>query len=85
MLLNAADLRRLALPLPMALLRPLSSLLFRWWWWPAVSRFMVDRFFVPEVAELDTVQRQFGFRPARLPDTLSYLRRPGLRWRLFRR
>jgi uncharacterized protein YbjT (DUF2867 family) len=85
MLLNAADLKRLALPLPMALLRPLSFLLFRWWWWPAVSRFMVDRFFVPEVAELDTVWRQFGFRPARLADTLSYLRRPGLRWRLFRR
>jgi uncharacterized protein YbjT (DUF2867 family) len=85
LLLSAADMGRIALPLPMALLRPLSFLLFRWWWWPAVSRFMVDRFFVPEVAELDTVWRQFGFRPARLVDNLSYLRRPGLRWRLFRR
>jgi NADH dehydrogenase (ubiquinone) 1 alpha subcomplex subunit 9 len=85
LLLNAADISCLPLPLPMVLLRPLSALLFRWWWWPAVSRFMVDRFFVPEVAELDTVRRQFGFRPARLADTLSYLRRPGLRWRLFRR
>jgi uncharacterized protein YbjT (DUF2867 family) len=85
LLLNAADVGRIALSLPMALLRPLSFLLFRWWWWPAVSRFMVDRFFVPEVTELDTVWRQFGFRPARLVDNLSYLRRPGLRWRLFRR
>ena len=85
MLLNAADVRRFPLPLPMVLLRPLSFFLFRWWWWPAVSRFMIDSFFVPEVADLDTIRRQFGFNSARLADTLSYLRRPGLRWRLFQR
>lgn len=85
LLLNAADVWRFPLPLPMALLRPLSFTLFRWWWSPAVSRFMLDRFFVPEVAELDTVRRQFGFQPTGLANNLSYLRRPGLRWRLFRR
>jgi hypothetical protein len=31
------------------------------------------------------VLRQFGFRPAPINETMSYLRRPGLRWRFFRR
>lgn len=83
-LLNAVGVRRIPLKVPLVLLHPLTTLLFRWWWWPAVSRYFVDRFFVPEVAPSDIVLRQFGFRPASISDTISYLRRPGLRWRLFR-
>jgi NADH dehydrogenase len=82
--LDARDLRRIRLPWPMALMRPTAALLTGWWYWPAVSRFMIDRFFVPEVTDLDSVQRAFGFAPARFHATITYLNRPGLAWRLFR-
>lgn len=84
MVLANRGLRRIPFPYPGALVRPITSLLFGWWYWPPVSRFMVDRFFVPEVADLDTVVRTFGFRPARFGDTISYLNRRGLAARLFR-
>jgi uncharacterized protein YbjT (DUF2867 family) len=83
-LLAAADKRRIMLPIPLIILHPLSSLLFSWWWRPPVTRYFVDRFFVPEVTHFDAVLRHFGFRPARLSETVAYLRRPGLRWRIFR-
>jgi NADH dehydrogenase len=84
-ILDAAEARRIPLKIPLTLLRPLTSLIFRWWYWPAVSRYAVDRFFVPEVTDLDTVLHHFGFRPTRFGQDLAYLRRPRLRWRLFRR
>lgn len=77
--------RRLGVPLPMSLIPPLSYALFRWWYWPAVSRYFVDRLFVPEIAHTDSVLRQFGFRPARFAEQTVYLRRPGMYGRLFRR
>lgn len=83
-LLRAAGLRRIPITLPMLLLHPVSAIGFSWWWWPAVSRYFVDRFFVPEVASFDSVIRQFNFHPARIEENLTYLNRPGLRWRLFR-
>ncbi len=83
-LLRAAGLRRIPAKLPMLLLHPVSAAGFSWWWWPAISRYFVDRFFVPEVTQFDSVIRQFNFRPARIQDNLAYLNRPGLRWRLFR-
>lgn len=85
MLLHAAGVARLPLKMPLVLLRPFTSLLFGWWYWPPVTRYFVDRFFVPEITELDTVLRQFGFRPARMINTLNHITRPGLRWRIFRR
>lgn len=85
LLLNVAGYRRVPLPVPMLLLRPLASAIFRWWYWPAASRYFVDRFFVPEVTDHDAVYRTFGFQPARIRDTISYLRRPGLALRIFRR
>lgn len=85
MLLDVSGYQRLPLPVPMLLLRPFSNALFRWWYWPAVSRYFMDRFFVPEVADHDAILRHFGFQPARVRDTISYLRRPGLALRLFRR
>jgi NADH dehydrogenase len=84
MVLANRGLRRVRFSLPGALLRPVTSLMFGWWYWPPVSRFMVDRFFVPEVADLDSVRHEFGFRPARFGDTISYLNRRGLPARLFR-
>ncbi len=77
--------KRLAAPLPLVLLRPLSRLLFQWWYWPPITQYFVDRFFVPEITDTNTVQRMFGFRPARFAHQIVYLRRAGLRWRLFRR
>ena len=85
LLLNVSGYKRVALPVPMLLLRPFSAFVFRWWYWPAVSRYFMDRFFVPEIAPHDAVLRQFGFQPARVRDTISYLRRSGLAVRIFRR
>jgi NADH dehydrogenase len=85
LILSTEGVRRITARLPLTLLRPSAALLFGWWYWPAVTRFFVDRFFVPEVEELDTVHRQFGFRPQRFEGTMAYLHRPGMRWRLFRR
>lgn len=84
LLLNVSGYRRVSLPVPMLLLRPLTPVLFHWWHWPAVSRYFMDRFFVPEMADHDAVFRQFGFKPARIRDTISYLRRSGLALRIFR-
>jgi NADH dehydrogenase len=84
-ILRVEGVRRRAVKLPLTLLRPSAALIFGWWYWPAVSRFFVDRFFVPEVAELDSVRRYFGFRPMRFRETMAYLHRPGIRWRIFRR
>lgn len=84
-LLNAAGISRWSITMPFILLHPISALFFRWWWRPPVTRYFIDRFFVPEVADIDSVLRNFDFRPARLSDTLAHLHRPGLRWRLFGR
>jgi uncharacterized protein YbjT (DUF2867 family) len=75
---------RIPFKMPWLLLRPITLLLFAWWWRPPVTRYQADRFFTGEVTELDSVLRHFGFRPARMGDRIAYLRRPGLRWRLFR-
>ncbi len=84
-ILGMEGIRRLPLKLPLFLLRPAAGLFLGWWYWPPVSRFFVDRFFVPEVAELDSVRHYFGFRPMRFGETMAYLHRRGMRWRLFRR
>ena len=84
-ILNVTSKQRLMLPLPMSLMKLLSRAFLMWWYWPAVSRYFVDRFFVPDVTALDRVQRHFGFQPARFRETITYLNRPGLWWRLFRR
>lgn len=83
-ILRVTGKSRLLIPLPITLARRVSRLLIGWWYWPAVSRYFIDRFSAPEVNELDSVQRHFGFQPARFAETITYLNRPGLRWRLFR-
>lgn len=83
-ILDVTRKNRIVLPLPMAIARPIRRLFLSWWYWPAVSRYFLDRFFVSDVTNLDAVQRQFGFHPARFRETITYLNRPGMRWRLFR-
>ncbi|MEM7333736.1 MAG: NAD(P)H-binding protein [Chloroflexota bacterium] len=85
LLLGMSGHRRMPVQFPLQILKPLTVLMFRWWYWPAVSRYFADRFFVPEVTEVDIVQRNFGFQPVRVRESISYLNRSGLRWRLFRR
>lgn len=83
-ILDIRGLRRVLFPLPGALLRPSAGLTFGWWYWPAISRFFVDRFFVPEITDLDVVSRLFGFQPVRFRESISYINRSGLRRRIFR-
>jgi uncharacterized protein YbjT (DUF2867 family) len=83
-LLRAAGLSRLPVTPAVKLLRPAAVLLFGWWLRPPISRFFMDRFTVPEVAPYDNVFRYFGFRPSPMDRHIAYLRKPGLRRRLFR-
>jgi uncharacterized protein YbjT (DUF2867 family) len=79
-----SGLRRLPLNLPLVIVRPLASLSFGWWVRPAVNRFFLDRFTIPDVAPADSVLRHFGFKPGRMSQHIAYLRRPRRRG-LFRR
>jgi uncharacterized protein YbjT (DUF2867 family) len=81
--LLTARLRRIPVSISIKLVRPLSALLFAWRRRPPVTRFMMDRFSVPEVAQLDSVLRQFDFHPARMAHRMTYLRQRNLRRRLF--
>ncbi len=84
-LLQMAGYRRLSLNVPLVLIRPLSRTFFRWWYWPAVSDYFVNRFFVPDLTDLDSVLRHFNFRPTRINNAIAYLNRPSLRRRIFRK
>jgi NADH dehydrogenase len=84
-ILNVGGRSRLLLPLPLKLTRRLAWLLLGWWRWPPAGRFFMDRFSAPEVTDLDAAQRLFGLHPARFGETITYLNRRGMRWRLFRR
>ena len=77
--------QRILLPLPVKLVRRLALFLLGWWHWPPAGRFFMDRFSAPEVTDLDAMQHLFGLHPARFGETITYLNRRGLRWRLFRR
>jgi NADH dehydrogenase len=84
LLLTTTGKRRYAVPLPMTLMRQTSRFLFYWWYWPAISQYFIDRFFVPEITDYDTVRRHFGFRPTSIRQNISYLNRRGLAMRIFR-
>lgn len=84
MVIDAADLRRIPLKIDLRIVRPLARLTMGWWPRPPVTRFFMDRFSVPEVVPVDSVLHNFGFRPGRIGDHIAYLRRLGLRRRLFR-
>ncbi len=84
-ILNVGGRQRILLPLPLKLTRRLAWLLLSWWRWPPAGRFFMDRFSAPEVTDLDATQHLFGLHPARFGETITYLNRRGMRWRLFRR
>lgn len=73
--LDAAAMRRYPFSLRMPFSRVLAILFFGWRFHPPVSRYFLDRLSIPEVTNLDTVRRHFGFQPARLRETIAYLRR----------
>jgi len=83
MVVDAASLPRIPVKIDLRLVRLFARLTMGWWPRPPVTRFFMDRFSVPEVASIDSVLHTFGFRPGRLGDHIAYLRRPGLRRRLF--
>ncbi len=84
-ILNVAGRPRVLLPLPLKLSRRSAWLLLSWWRWPPAGRFFMDRFSAPEVTDLDAMQRYFALQPARFGETITYLNRRGMRWRLFRK
>ena len=84
-ILNIAGRPRILLPLPLKLARRSAWLLLSWWRWPPAGRFFMDRFSASEVTDLDAAQRLFGLHPARFGETITYLNRKGMRWRLFRK
>ncbi len=81
---EAAGLSCIPVKVDLRLVRPVRSLTMGWWRRPPVTKFFLNRFSIPNVAPFDSVLRTFDFRPERLVDHLAYLRRPGLRLRLFR-
>lgn len=84
MVSEAAGLARIPVKVDLRLVRPVRSLTMGWWRRPPVTKFFLNRFTIPEVAPFDSVIHTFGFRPERLVDHIAYLRRRGLRFRLFR-
>lgn len=84
MVVEAAGLSRIPVKVDLRLVHPVRAATMGWWPRPPVTRFFLNRFSIPDVAPFDNVSHTFGFRPERLVDHLAYLRRPGLRRRLFR-
>ena len=84
LVMSAARMKRTAISPSIKLVRPLSGIIFGWQRKAPVTRFYMDRLSVGEVAPVDSIRLHYGFRPTLVGRQLSYLRRPGLRWRLFR-
>lgn len=84
MVTEAAGLARMPVKVDLRLVRPVRTLTMGWWRRPPVTKFFLNRFSIPDVAPFDSILHTFGFRPERLVDQLAFLRRGGLRRRLFR-
>jgi uncharacterized protein YbjT (DUF2867 family) len=82
--MGTMGIRRRPLKIDLRLVRATARLTMGWRRYPPVTSFFMDRFSVPEVTAIDGVLRTFGFRPGRMGDNISYLRRPGWRRRMFR-
>jgi uncharacterized protein YbjT (DUF2867 family) len=77
-ILAVTGMRRIPLPIPMLFTRRLAGLVYGWRRRPAVHRFFLDRFTIPDIAPVDSVLRRFGFNPVRLSQNMAHLRgRPG--------
>lgn len=84
MVAEAAGLRRIPVKIDLRFVRSAHFFTMAWRRRPPVTHFFLNRFSLPDVAPFDSVSHTFGFRPERLVDHLAYLRRGGLRRRLFR-
>lgn len=84
LVIEAAGLTRIPVKIDLRLVHPIRAVTMGWWAHPPVTRSFLNRFSIPDVAPFDSVSHTFGFRPERLVDHLAFLRRPGLRRRLFR-
>ncbi len=85
LVLNAAKLRRYPLNTRPLISRSVNRMTSWSIYHPPITRFNHDRFTLPEIADLNSVYSTFNFRPARLSQHLSHLRRPGVRrllWQL---
>ncbi|MFZ0547312.1 MAG: NAD(P)H-binding protein [Candidatus Promineifilaceae bacterium] len=83
-ILDTTGMRRILIRPSVKLFRRMMIILSRFWRRPPVNRFFLDRFSVPEVAALDSVLRHFDFHPAHMNQQSAYLRRLGLKQKLFR-
>lgn len=84
LVLETAGMRRRPFPLHLRLVRPLAFATLCWWRRPPISRFILDRFSLSDIAPLDSVLYHFGFQPGRVNQHVTYLRRRGLGRGLFR-
>jgi uncharacterized protein YbjT (DUF2867 family) len=76
--LSVTGMRRIPLPIPMLFTRRLAGMAYGWRRRPAVHRFFLDRFTIPDIAPIDSVLRRFSFNPVRMGQNMAYLRgRPG--------
>lgn len=82
--LDTSGMSRYPIRPSIKLFRGLNIILARLWRRPPVNRFFLDRFSTPEVAPLDSVRRHFDFSPVHMNQQTAYLRRLGLRRKLFR-
>jgi hypothetical protein len=82
--LDTSGMSRYPIRPSIKLFRGLNIILSRLWRRPPVNRFFLDRFSTPEVAPLDSVRRHFDFSPVHMNQQTAYLRRLGLRRKLFR-
>lgn len=82
--LDTVGMRRYAIRPGIKLFRRMMIMMSRFWRRPPVNRFFLDRFSVPEVAPIDSVLRHFNFHPVHMNQQTAYIRRLGLRRKLFR-
>lgn len=82
--LLAAKLRRYPLRMRPQLARALNRVTAWMFRRPPLNRFDHDRFSSPEVADLNTIPDQFGFRAERLVNHLTHLRAGGHLGRIWR-
>lgn len=83
MVTDAAGINRIPVKVDLRFVRPVRSLTMGWWRRPPVTTYFLNRFSIPDIAPFDSIPHTFGFRPQRLVDHLAFLRRPGLRRRIF--
>ncbi len=74
LVMGATGIRRPKLHLPVALMRPAVKLLPLIYRKPPITSGQLDMIGLDSVCDLDSVERRFGFAPARLRDRLGYLK-----------